>query len=345
LTKNIIFGLLKIYFSENSNQTAMLENTNTPIPIVLNNPNDKFFKGALSLLIVAKPMIEECLSPDLLEILDLDSLEIDPNSYINDELKENFSDVVWSCKLKGSNERRQIAFLFEHKSYKPPYPHFQLNDYQRGSWKMQMAAGQKPVPIIPIVFYHGKDEWINEPFDSYFGVIEPATLRFLPCFDYILINLQDYTDERIKKLNSIYLQKTFLAFKHYSDKNYWQQHIVDLVFVGYLPEKNINTRSFFQMIIVYLTAVSGMTRKEVVKLAEQSNNNLKSEAMSFIDEFIEEGKEIGKEIGKEAVLLKAIINLYKRGMTSEIIAEDLEAPIGYVKQIITDYLVKQQQGN
>ncbi len=92
---------------------------NTDVTNDLNNPHDRFFKGALGLLIVAKPMIEAYLPKDLLDKLDLDTLEIDPNSYINDELKENFSDLVWSCQLKGSKEERKIAFLLEHKSYNP----------------------------------------------------------------------------------------------------------------------------------------------------------------------------------------------------------------------------------
>lgn len=61
-------------------------------------------------------------------------------------MKETFSDMVWSCRLKNSQQQRKIAFLFEHKSYKPTYPHFQINDYQRNSWKMEIEAGQKPVP-------------------------------------------------------------------------------------------------------------------------------------------------------------------------------------------------------
>ena len=158
----------------------------------LNNPHDKFFKGAMGMISIARPMLVKYLPKDLLDKLDLDTLEIDPNSYINDELKETFSDIVWSCRIKNSHKQRKIAFLFEHKSYKPDYPHFQLIDYQRNSWKMQIAAKQKPVPILPIIFYHGLEKWVVEPFDSYFGEVEAEMLQFLPCFNYILINLQDY---------------------------------------------------------------------------------------------------------------------------------------------------------
>ncbi len=311
----------------------MIENTNDSTDI--NNPNDKFFKGALALLIVAKPMIIEFTPKDVLDTLDLDTLVLDPNSYINDGLKEHFSDIVWSCALKNSQTKRKIAFLFEHKSYKPHYPHFQINDYQRGAWKMQIDAEQQPIPIVPIVFYHGSVKWDYESFDSYFGNVEPTMLRFLPCFDYILVNMQNFSDEKIKKIESIYLQKVLLSFKHYLDKNYLALHIVELLFSGFEAKKDIQIRSFMNRIAVYLSAITGMTRHEVIELAIQSDNNLKDEAMSIFEEIYEEGIEKGIEIGIE----KAIINLYKKGMTAETISNYMEYPISDVKQIIADYLI------
>jgi predicted transposase/invertase (TIGR01784 family) len=319
----------------------MTENTTND----LNNPNDKFFKGALSMYDIARPLLEQTLPKDLLDKLDLDTLEIDPNSYITDELKEFFSDLVWTCRFKNGFEQRKIALLFEHKSYKPLFPHFQLLDYQRNAWKLQVSEGSKPVPMLPIVFYHGKDKWVNEPFDSYFGKVEPEMLRYMPCFDYILINMQDYSDEQIKQINAILLQKTLLAFKHYLDKNYLQMHVVELLFAGFKgTDKEIN-RSFIRKFVVYLAAVSGMTRKEIIEKAQQSDNNLKKEdmEMDIFDEIAEICREKGMEKGMEKEKIRSVLNLFKKGLAVEIIADYLEYPINEVKQIIANY--KPQQSN
>jgi predicted transposase/invertase (TIGR01784 family) len=317
----------------------MTDNTNSSNP--LNNPNDKFFRALFGLIILVKPFIRQFLPKDLLQKLDLDTLEIDPNSYINDELKEHFSDFVWSCRLKNSQEQRKIAFLLEHKSFKPAYPHFQLYDYLRGAWKLQITAGQRLVPMIPIIFYHGRENWEYEPFDSYFGTIEPETMRFLPCFDYIFINLHNYSDEQINKIRSVFLQKALIVFKHYWDKNYIKLNIVKILFSGYDDIKNEYTRSFIQIFTVYLTSISGMSRKELINQANQSDNNLKKEAMSIIEEFIEIGQEKGIKIGEEKGIKigeeKSIIKLHQKGMSAELIAEYLEYPIDAVKKIIKDF--------
>ena len=308
----------------------------------LNNPHDKFFKGAFSMLDVTYPLLVAFLPKDLLDKLDLNTLEIDQNSYIDDELKETFSDLVWSCRLKNSQQERKIAFLFEHKSYKPAYPHFQINDYQRNAWKAQIAVDQQPVPILPIVFYHGKEKWIVEPFDSYFGQVEAEMMRFLPCFDYILINLQDYSDAFIKKLQSVFLQKTFIAFKHYWDKQYIEVHIVELIFHDFSKAKIEQTRSFISKISVYLRAISGITRAQLIEKVNQSDNILKPEAMSYVEEFIEEGKEIGEEIGVYKEKKRRAIFFYQKKMTLQTIAEYVDLPMEEVKKIIAEYVENRQ---
>ena len=309
----------------------------------LNNPNDKFFKGTTSMVIVAKPLLQETLPEEVLDTLDLDTLEIDPNSYITGVLKERFSDIVWSCRMKNSQHRKKISFLFEHKSYKPKHPHFQLLDYIRGAWEMQVNAGKRPEQMVPIVFYHGIDKWVYEPFESYFEEVDGVYLKYFPSFEYILVNMADYTDEKIKTLPSVFLQKMFSAFKHYRDTVYLKEHFFELVFEGYPNRKNEQRIWFTQAIGVYLAAISGLTRKEIVKKIETSNNNLKSEAMStfeeFVQEFVQEGIEKGIEIEAqkhERELKLKIYNAWKQGYELELLANVFSLPLKQVKEIITE---------
>ena len=59
--------------------------------------------------------------------LDFGSIEQENTSYIDENLHTYFSDVVYSCRYSGSVLK--IALLFEHKSYVPQFPHFQLLRY------------------------------------------------------------------------------------------------------------------------------------------------------------------------------------------------------------------------
>lgn len=312
----------------------MPENTNEANE--LNNPHDKFFKRALTIVAIARSMLEKFLPTDLLDKLNLYTLEIDPNSYINDELKETFSDIVWACRLKNSNKKRKIAFLFEHKSYKPDYPHFQLIDYQRNSWRIQINEGQLPVPILPIVFYHGLEKWVVKPFESYFGEVEAEMLQFLPSFNYILINLQDYTEEQIRSINDILLQKTLLGFKFYKDKDYLNDHIVELIFIGYGKLKNEQTYTFMRIFVVYLTSISGISRNEIIVKANKMNKNMEELEFDIIEDlkeaFLERGIERGIEKGKKISIYEASL----RGHSLELLSNVFGLPVDTINQIIEE---------
>jgi predicted transposase/invertase (TIGR01784 family) len=316
----------------------MEENNN--VPHGLNNPHDKFFKGTFGMKKVARAFTEAFVDKDLLEDLDLDSLEIDSTTYITDELSEFFADMVWRCYYKKGNEYVKISFLYEHKSYIPAYPHFQLLDYLRGGWRTQILQENNPILMIPIILYHGESKWINTPLQDYFGKVHPKFLRFLPCFDYILVDLQNYSDKVIQAFDSIFLQKTLLSFKHHLDKEYFKTHNVELIWIGYHAEKKEEIRSFIRMITVYLSSISDMSSRDIEEAAKNHPNHIiKSEAMSLVDELFERGLSQGLSQGMSQGITKGVsaIKYWQKGMSIAAIAKKLDLPIVEVKTIIDNF--------
>jgi predicted transposase/invertase (TIGR01784 family) len=307
----------------------------------LNNPHDKFFKGAMGMKAVVDAYSRQFIPQDILDDLDLDGLEIDNTTYITDELSEFFADMVWRCPFKKGGRQARIAFLHEHKSYKPMHPHFQLLDYIRGAWRAQIQEGNEPVLMIPIVLYHGEAMWEFESLDSYFGKVSAKFLRFLPCFDYILVNLQNYPDATIRAFDSIFLQKTLLGFKHYLDKEYLKIHIVELLLTGYNDEKIEQNLQFIRMFTVYLTNISGMSSQDIKQAAKNhSDHHIKSEAMNLIDELIEEGEKKGIEKGIEKEKQNTIIRSWQSGIDMSMIANISGLSLAEVKKIIADFKLK-----
>ena len=316
----------------------MAENSNSPNEI--NNHNDKFFKGVMSLQVVVRDYIKQFVPKNVLDKLDIDTLELDSNSYITDELSEFFSDMVWQCRYKKGNRHAKISFLHEHKSYKPKYPHFQLLDYIRETWRQQTAAGEDPILTIPIVLYHGLKTWELEAMESYFGDLEADFLRFLPSFDFLFINLQKYSDEKIRALDSIFLQKSLLAFKHHLDKTYLKEHVVEIIFKGYDDEITEQMRRFMRMITVYLTSLSGMSSSEIKEKINESDNILKSKAMTIFDEVEQKGIDKGLEQGRTQGIEKSAIKLWQKGIQPSMIANLLDLSIEQVQKLIADFQAK-----
>ena len=218
----------------------------TAKPKELNNPHDKLFKAAFSMKSVILGYMQDVFPAEYGEKLDLETLERDTTSYITKGLEETYSDLVWRCRLK-TGRTVQIALLFEHKSYKPRRPHLQMGEYQFSAYRIQDQAnsGIPLIQVIPVMVYHGVEKWeIVLPFSSYFGEIDDDFMRFLPSFDFIFTNVQNYPDEVIRTFRVRYVEKIFNAYKHFLDKTYIQQHFAEIWLSNY-PDNNEEENAAF----------------------------------------------------------------------------------------------------
>jgi predicted transposase YdaD len=125
----------------------------------IQNPHDKFFKETFSNVAVAKDFMNNYLPQSIINIIDINTLEPQKDSFINEELQEVFSDMLFRVNI---NKREgYIYFLFEHKSYTSKNISFQLLKYMLEIWEAKVKkedTNELPV-VIPLVIYHGKDKW------------------------------------------------------------------------------------------------------------------------------------------------------------------------------------------
>ncbi len=84
-----------------------------------------------------------------------------------------------------------LLLIIEHKSYKDKNLLFQLLEYQAVMYK------KLPVPIIPVVFYHGKIKTFQKPLkfhDALEGFLPSVRKEFakhILNFEPILLNVHD----------------------------------------------------------------------------------------------------------------------------------------------------------
>lgn len=180
----------------------------------INNPHDKFFKSIFSQKEEAKEFLVKTTPAEIVEKLNLDTLQLDTTDYIDSELKEFFADIVYNCNYKVNETETieiKISFLFEHKSYVESIPYLQINRYLLNIWDIQLKQAVKDKikandfklqPIIPIIFYHGKQKWNKLPFSDYFLKLDDFLLQFIPKFDYHLIDISEYPNTKIEQLFS-----------------------------------------------------------------------------------------------------------------------------------------------
>lgn len=72
------------------------------------NPHDKFFKESFSKLSVAKDFLNNYLPQSLINAIDIDTLKPQKDSFINEELEESFSDLLF----KVDKIKQKDTFIF-----------------------------------------------------------------------------------------------------------------------------------------------------------------------------------------------------------------------------------------
>ena len=168
----------------------------------IENIHDGVFRGVMSEPANVTTFLKTTLPAALFAQLDLTTITYDPTSYVSEDYKRSFSDLVVQYRTKAEGLSVDVYFLFEHKSYQDEGIFLQLIGYMHAMWKKDRAA-QKPLRvIIPVVFYHGEDAWrIPTQFVKQFAIGEEWK-GFLLDFTYILFdtNAWNWQDESSRPL-------------------------------------------------------------------------------------------------------------------------------------------------
>jgi len=182
--------------------------------MTIQNPHDKTFRSIFATKEYAADCIKVALPREIMESLDLDSLTSESETFIDEELKEYQTDLLFSLTTKRQLPLK-IYLLFEHKAYPDKKIQVQLLSYLARIYSTMPQL----VPVIPLVFYHGKSKWqIPRDFASSFDLARSDRglyQKYLPAFQYELLDLQS-TD-----LDGMIISLTLKAIL-YTFQNIWQ---------------------------------------------------------------------------------------------------------------------------
>lgn len=298
----------------------------------MTNPHDKLFKATFSQPDVVASLIESLFPAPLRQAIRLDSLVLTTNSYIDDELNEHFADLVYDCTLAGEMPV-QIALLLEHKSYTVAHPHLQLLRYLLNRWRQDVEHAQKLTPIIPVIIYHGAEQWQHLPFAASLSGNNTLLHPFFPDFDYLLVNLTTLSEEQIFAFRNRFLTVSAALMKHRQDKQ----------FAEYIRQ---NLRRLMQGIAVdelmavvlptflYLLETTDLTGNEIVVIFSTVSKQTEAAAMNGADQLRMEGRIEGRVQGRTEANRKLVKGALKLGMDAKTIADTFEMELVEVVALI-----------
>ena len=162
----------------------------------IKNPHDKLFKLVFGDVGNLADFMRSNLPENLTANMDLESLEIVPGSYLEEDFTDNFNDLLARVKIRDG--MLEIYFLFEHKSsYEPDSP-WQILRYMARQWKKDLQENKTFAPIVPVLFCHAGKKWEYQTFSVLFPGFPEIFLEYIPKFQYILHDIAGIPDNEIK---------------------------------------------------------------------------------------------------------------------------------------------------
>jgi predicted transposase/invertase (TIGR01784 family) len=167
------------------------------------SPHDSLFKAAFGQVDIARSELALVLPPEVLERLDLATLDACPGSFVDEELRHAHADLLFTVRTTSQREAL-VYVLFEHQSSFDAQMPLRLLRYMVRVWERWLRdhPGTSTLPIVlPVLLHHGATGWQVAPelasmLDADVELLE-ATRPFQPHFRFVLDDLATLSIEAL----------------------------------------------------------------------------------------------------------------------------------------------------
>ncbi|MEG1440147.1 MAG: Rpn family recombination-promoting nuclease/putative transposase [Hafnia sp.] len=294
-------------------------------------PHDATFRQFLTQPEIARDFMELHLPAELRAICDLSTLKLESGSFVEDDLRQYFSDVLYS--LDTVEGEGYVHVLIEHQSSPDKHMAFRLIRYAVAAMQRHLEAGHTKLPlVIPVLFYVGKrspypysTRWLDE-FD------DPELAHKLYSGAFPLVDVTVIPDDDIMEHRSMAALTLLQKHIHQRDIATLTDRLATLLMADYLSSPQV------MALIHYLlqageSADSEAFVRELAQRVPQHGDALMTIAQQLEQKGIERGIEKGLEkgriegrtegiqLGEQKGKLEVARSLLKMGMPIESVQE------------------------
>lgn len=179
------------------------------------SPHDRYIRSIMSDKEVAREFLETYLPKDVSKAMDLSTLEIQKDSFIDDKLKLQVADILYAVKFHG--EPGYIYILVEHASTPDKLLPYRMLKYTLSIIDSHLKkTNEKKLPFVyPLILYSGSKPYsYSTDFFELFGS-ESDVARSTYLKPYQLIDLGKISDKQLRDLQ--WFGAAGLIAKHIKD--------------------------------------------------------------------------------------------------------------------------------
>ena len=273
--------------------------------------HDRFFNSTLGRPDRLGKVLKAFLPSGIAAALDPGSLVALATESVGEGLDASLMDLAFSARFGG--QEAHVHLIVEHKSAPDPRTHFQIMHYLAGLWFRELKKGKPPLPLLPILFYHGVTPWTLPARLS--GVLRPPSelLEVTQDFTLPLIDLRRVDDEEIRRqVDDLEAVLALLSLKHIFDG------LESLV--GLLLKEVWERRAPYGILkpeISYISGVHGVRTAQEMKRIVDPIAKEAGMAQDIVDTWLDEYLQQGIQQGIQQEKDQLIQRLLDRGTFSE----------------------------
>ncbi len=291
--------------------------------LISNTPHDAFFKQFLMHPDTARDFLDIHLPAEIRGICDLDTLRLESSHSVEESLKEQYSDVLYSVKMQGTSG--YIHVLIEHQSTADKKMAFRMMRYAIAAMHRLLKDENGPLPlVVPLLFYQEK----TSPYPLSMSWLDmfalPELARRIYSEPFPLVDITVIPDDDIMQHRRIALL----------------ERLVTLISAEYTTESQLNS------LLSYMVQ-RGHTDQPQVFYRELANRLPQEESMMTLAEWFAEqgmqkggregmleGKREGLQEGKTEERRNIARRMLESGMTREAVAQITTLTDDEIEQII-----------
>nr|WP_069594617.1 Rpn family recombination-promoting nuclease/putative transposase [Aliivibrio fischeri]OED53091.1 hypothetical protein BEI47_18120 [Aliivibrio fischeri] len=284
-------------------------------------PHDGLFKAFLTKADIAKDMLDIHLPVHLKEVCDLSTLQLESGTFLEEDLRPYYSDVLYSMKTERGDG--YIYALIEHQSSPDEHMAFRLFRYAIAAMQKHLDAGNKELPlVVPLLFYHGKVSPYPYSMNWFDCFTAPEMAKTLYNNDFPLVDVTVIDDDDILQHRRIALLE--LVQKHIRQKDILNilEHFVELLLNDYHTDEQVRTLMEY-LVIVGETQNVNLLLKELAQQVPKHEGTLMTIAEQLIQQGeqkgLQQGRQEGEQKGREEALKEMARTLLLSGVDKETI--------------------------
>jgi predicted transposase/invertase (TIGR01784 family) len=288
--------------------------------------HNKFFQEVLSETANASTFLKFVLPEAVQQRLDLSAITFDPTTYISEEYKSSFSDLVVKCRTKTEQLPVEVYCLLEHKSFQDHDVLLQLLRYKYMMWRKDRKDKKPLRVIIALVFYHGEGKWqVPTQFIEQFPRVDEFK-PYLLNFAYILFdtNAWDWQAESSRPLReNVYLLSAMMLMKAAFNKDL---QLVRQVFQLWAQMDFSHEKKRIDFLLIYVMETQDTPIIELEKMLEETRLQGEIVMPTLAQRLRDEGMQQGVQHGMQQALLMQLSTRFQ-------LAEDEKQFIGKIAEL------------